>query len=243
MAPNVRIVTATALHQWQTVCRSSRAVFLGSYHHKHRVVERKLYGVESSSTFLECIPKSLQARVTWTFQKNLQQTREEVRLDDRVLQTDRGLLIRRVLKRDVGVYQCHAMEHGFTQTLLGITLEVVPSTSPSISNLPSDSPARPEPRSAGGATSTNQKLWYRDFMQLVDHPNLSTVDQICEQVWARKAASDQSEKAAAKHVPPLAPVNRPPNKKWKHLQDIRKGRNRRTHEGKQSLRAPRSAGE
>lgn len=48
-------------------------------HHKHRVVERKLYGVESSSTFLECIPKSLQARVTWTFQKNLQQAREEVR--------------------------------------------------------------------------------------------------------------------------------------------------------------------
>lgn len=166
-----------------------------------------------------------------------------MRLDDRVLQTDRGLLIRRVLKRDVGVYQCHAMEHGFTQTLLGITLEVVPSSSPSISNLPSDSPARPEPRSGSGATSTNQKLWYRDFMQLVDHPNLSTVDQICEQVWARKAASDQSEKAAAKLVPPLAPVNRPPNKKWKHLQDIRKGRNRRTHDGKQNPRAPRSAGE
>ncbi|KAK0136083.1 Semaphorin-3B [Merluccius polli] len=212
-------------------------------HHKHRVAERKLYGVESSSTFLECIPKSLQARVTWTFQKNPQQTRDEVRLDDRILQTDRGLLIRRVLKRDVGVYQCHAMEHGFTQTLLGITLEVVPSTSSSISNLPADSPVRLDPRSGGGASPTNQKLWYRDFMQLVDHPNLSTVDQICEQVWARKAASDQLEKAAAKQVPPLAPVNRPPNKKWKHLQDIRKGRNRRTHDGKQNPRAPRSAGE
>uniref|UniRef100_A0A8C5BW98 Sema domain, immunoglobulin domain (Ig), short basic domain, secreted, (semaphorin) 3B n=1 Tax=Gadus morhua TaxID=8049 RepID=A0A8C5BW98_GADMO len=214
-------------------------------HHKHRVIERKLYGVESSSTFLECIPKSLQARVTWTFQKNPQQTREEVRLDDRVLQTDRGLLIRRVLKKDVGVYQCHAMEHGFTQTLLGITLEVVPSSSSStsISNLPSDSPVRLEPRSGGGPSSTNQKLWYRDFMQLVDHPNLSTVDQICEQVWARKAASDLSEKAAVKQAPPVAPVNRPPNKKWKHLQDIRKGRNRRTHDGKQNPRAPRSAGE
>ena len=169
----------------------------------------------------------------------------QVRLDDRVLQTDRGLLIRRVLKKDVGVYQCHAMEHGFTQTLLGITLEVVPSSSSStsISNLPSDSPVRLEPRSGGGPSSTNQKLWYRDFMQLVDHPNLSTVDQICEQVWARKAASDLSEKAAVKQAPPVAPVNRPPNKKWKHLQDIRKGRNRRTHDGKQNPRAPRSAGE
>uniref|UniRef100_A0A3P8SZ76 Sema domain, immunoglobulin domain (Ig), short basic domain, secreted, (semaphorin) 3B n=1 Tax=Amphiprion percula TaxID=161767 RepID=A0A3P8SZ76_AMPPE len=171
-------------------------------HHKHRVAERKLYGVEGSSTFLECIPKSLQARVTWTFQKHLQNPREE---------TDRGLLIRRVLKRDVGVYQCHAMEHGFTQTLLGITLEVVPSTSSSVSNLPSDASVRLDPRSGSGPPTTNQKLWYRDFMQLVDHPNLSTVDQICEQ--------------------------------WKHLQEIRKGRNRRTHDGKPNPRAPRSAGE
>lgn len=47
-------------------------------HHKYRVAERKLYGVEGSSTFLECIPKSLQARVTWTFQKHPQNPREEV---------------------------------------------------------------------------------------------------------------------------------------------------------------------
>uniref|UniRef100_A0A673BD16 Sema domain, immunoglobulin domain (Ig), short basic domain, secreted, (semaphorin) 3B n=1 Tax=Sphaeramia orbicularis TaxID=375764 RepID=A0A673BD16_9TELE len=210
-------------------------------HHKHRVAERKLFGVEGSSTFLECIPKSLQARVTWTFQKHPQSPREEVRLDDRLLQTDRGLLVRRVLKRDVGVYQCHAMEHGFTQTLLGITLEVVPSTSPS------EPPVRPDPRSGGGPPSTNQKLWYRDFMQLVDHPNLSAVDQICEQVWARKnAGADPAEKSfptAPKEAPPLGPVGRPANKKWKHLQEIRKGRNRRTHDGKPSPRAPRSAGE
>uniref|UniRef100_A0A673B7J7 Sema domain, immunoglobulin domain (Ig), short basic domain, secreted, (semaphorin) 3B n=1 Tax=Sphaeramia orbicularis TaxID=375764 RepID=A0A673B7J7_9TELE len=201
-------------------------------HHKHRVAERKLFGVEGSSTFLECIPKSLQARVTWTFQKHPQSPREE---------TDRGLLVRRVLKRDVGVYQCHAMEHGFTQTLLGITLEVVPSTSPS------EPPVRPDPRSGGGPPSTNQKLWYRDFMQLVDHPNLSAVDQICEQVWARKnAGADPAEKSfptAPKEAPPLGPVGRPANKKWKHLQEIRKGRNRRTHDGKPSPRAPRSAGE
>lgn len=170
----------------------------------------------------------------------------QVRLDDRILQTDRGLLIRRVLKRDIGIYQCHAMEHGFTQTLLGITLEVVPSTS-SVSNLPSDAPVRLDPRSGGGPPMTNQKLWYRDFMQLVDHPNLSTVDQICEQVWARKnAGGDQVDKsfpAPGKDAPPLGPAVRPANKKWKHLQEIRKGRNRRTHDGKPNPRAPRSAGE
>uniref|UniRef100_A0A8K9V2P9 Sema domain, immunoglobulin domain (Ig), short basic domain, secreted, (semaphorin) 3B n=1 Tax=Oncorhynchus mykiss TaxID=8022 RepID=A0A8K9V2P9_ONCMY len=155
-------------------------------HHKHRVAERRLFGVEGSSTFLECIPKSLQARDFWFTLTP--------RLDDRVLQTERGLLVRRVLKRDVGLYQCHAMEHGFTQTLLGITLEVVPSSSSS--SPPADPLLRLDPRSGGGGPpSTNQKLWYRDFMQL------------------------------------------------SHLQDIRKGRNRRTHDGKPSPRAPRSAGE
>lgn len=172
----------------------------------------------------------------------------QVRLDDRILQTDRGLLIRRVLKRDIGVYQCHAMEHGFTQTLLGITLEVVPATSSSASNLPSDAPVRLDPRSGGGGSPvTNQKLWYRDFMQLVDHPNLSTVDQICEQVWARKNVGidqvDKSFPAQGKSSLPMGPAARPPNKKWKHLQEIRKGRNRRTHDGKPGPRAPRSAGE
>uniref|UniRef100_A0A8C5DFG4 Sema domain, immunoglobulin domain (Ig), short basic domain, secreted, (semaphorin) 3B n=1 Tax=Gouania willdenowi TaxID=441366 RepID=A0A8C5DFG4_GOUWI len=214
-------------------------------HHKHRVTERKLFGVDGSSTFLECIPKSLQARVTWTFQKHPQNPREEVRLDERIIHTDRGLLIRRVLKRDVGLYQCHAMEHGFTQTLLSITLEVVPSTS--TSNVPSNAPVRLDPRSGGGSPMTNQKLWYRDFMQLVDHPNLSTVDQICEQVWARKnSGGGQGEKSfpsPGKDVPPASPVVRPANKKWKHLQEIRKGRNRRTHDGKPNPRTPRSAGE
>ena len=132
------------------------------------------------------------------------------------------------------------MEHGFTQTLLGITLEVVPSSSTA-----PPPPPDPAPRSPAGPPSTNQKLWYRDFMQLVDHPNLSNIDQICEQVWARK--NDKTEKsfadAALQQAPPLSPVVRPPHKKWKHLQEVRKGRNRRTHDGKPSPRAPRSAGE
>uniref|UniRef100_A0A674BSZ3 Sema domain, immunoglobulin domain (Ig), short basic domain, secreted, (semaphorin) 3B n=1 Tax=Salmo trutta TaxID=8032 RepID=A0A674BSZ3_SALTR len=183
------------------------------------LAERRLFGVEGSSTFLECIPKSLQARVTWTFQKQPHNAKEEVKGKMTVKRHTRGLLVRRVLKRDVGLYQCHAMEHGFTQTLLGITLEVVPSSSSS--SPPTDPLLRLDPRSggSGGPPSTNQKLWYRDFMQLVDHPNLST-----------SAQSDKSFPSS-------------PDKQWKHLQDIRKGRNRRTHDGKPSPRAPRSAGE
>ncbi|MCI4380708.1 hypothetical protein PGIGA_G00243160 [Pangasianodon gigas] len=204
-------------------------------HQKQRVLEKKLYAVEGSSSFLECIPKSLQAQVTWTSQRHPSNAREEVRLDDRVLQTNRGLLLRRVLRRDGGVYQCHAMEHGFTQTLLSIMLEVVPITGPAHSH--GHNPAQSQ------AQSTNQKLWYRDFMQLVDHPNLSTVDQICEQVWSRKhSQSDKAMADAANESPPIDPLHST-HKKWKHLKEVRKGRNRRTHDGKPAPRAPRSAGE
>uniref|UniRef100_A0A8C2EG21 Semaphorin-3B n=1 Tax=Cyprinus carpio TaxID=7962 RepID=A0A8C2EG21_CYPCA len=159
-------------------------------HQKQRVLEKRLYAVDGSSSFLECIPKSLQAQITWTYQRHPENSQEEVRLDDRVLLTERGLLLRRAVRRDGGVYQCHAMEHGFTQTILAITLEILP--------LAGSAPSAPIPRSP---------LWYRDFMQLVDHPNLNTVDQICEQVWSRK-----------------------------------KGRNRRTHDGRPAPRSPRSAG-
>uniref|UniRef100_A0A672P7S1 Semaphorin-3B n=1 Tax=Sinocyclocheilus grahami TaxID=75366 RepID=A0A672P7S1_SINGR len=172
-------------------------------HQKQRVLEKRLYAVDGSSSFLECNPKSLQAQITWTYQRHPENSREEVRERS---ETERGLLLRRAVRRDSGVYQCHAMEHGFTQTILVITLEILP--------LAGSAPSAPIPRSpahshANHGQSTNQKLWYRDFMQLVDHPNLNTVDQICEQ----------------------------------HLKEVRKGRNRRTHDGRPAPRAPRSAGE
>uniref|UniRef100_A0A672P464 Semaphorin-3B-like n=1 Tax=Sinocyclocheilus grahami TaxID=75366 RepID=A0A672P464_SINGR len=201
-------------------------------------LSKRLYAVDGSSSFLECNPKSLQAQITWTYQRHPENSREEVRLDDRVLQTERGLLLRRAVRRDSGVYQCHAMEHGFTQTILVITLEILP--------LAGSAPSAPIPRSpahshANHGQSTNQKLWYRDFMQLVDHPNLNTVDQICEQVWSRKhSLSGKSTPDTANEAPVHDPLH---SKKWKHLKEVRKGRNRRTHDGRPAPRAPRSAGE
>lgn len=47
--------------------------------HRSSVLEKKLYGVEGSSTFLECVPKSLQAQVVWTYQKASDTLKKEVR--------------------------------------------------------------------------------------------------------------------------------------------------------------------
>uniref|UniRef100_A0A3P9HSM1 Sema domain, immunoglobulin domain (Ig), short basic domain, secreted, (semaphorin) 3B n=1 Tax=Oryzias latipes TaxID=8090 RepID=A0A3P9HSM1_ORYLA len=140
-------------------------------HHKHRVAERKLYGVEGSSTFLECIPKSLQAKVTWTFQKHPQNPRAEVR-------RTKGDVLRKRLSASNIFRRFFFLTHTLITDFSTIVIHLV---------------------------------WYLIKIR--------------------------------KDTLPLAGAARPPNKKWKHLQEIRKGRNRRTHDGKPNPRAPRSAGE
>lgn len=44
-----------------------------------RVPQRQLYGVEGSSAFLECVPRSLRARVSWTYQRGPDAPQREVR--------------------------------------------------------------------------------------------------------------------------------------------------------------------
>uniref|UniRef100_A0A669QKB0 Semaphorin 3B n=1 Tax=Phasianus colchicus TaxID=9054 RepID=A0A669QKB0_PHACC len=43
-----------------------------------RVPQRQLYGVEGSSAFLECVPRSLRARVSWTYQRGPDAPQREV---------------------------------------------------------------------------------------------------------------------------------------------------------------------
>ncbi|XP_067908200.1 semaphorin-3B isoform X3 [Heterodontus francisci] len=200
--------------------------------HRHRVTEKKLYGVEGSSTFLECIPKSLQAQVTWTFQKRSGGPRDEVhtvpkvRLDDHIIKTDRGLLLRSIQRKNAGTFFCHSMELDFTQTLMHISLEVIRLEQ-------ADELLRKDPAAGRSSSLTfpNQKVWYRDFLQLLDHPSLKTVDEICEQVWRRRSKQPKHKRTSTRHL----------QTKWKHLQEVRKGRNRRTHDLLRAERAPRSA--
>uniref|UniRef100_A0A8C1HY58 Sema domain, immunoglobulin domain (Ig), short basic domain, secreted, (semaphorin) 3Ab n=1 Tax=Cyprinus carpio carpio TaxID=630221 RepID=A0A8C1HY58_CYPCA len=81
-----------------------------------------VYGVENSSSFLECSPKSQRALIYWQFQRH-----GEDRKQERVLGTEQGLLIRTLHQKDSGVYYCHAVEHGFIQTLLRLTLNIIPT--------------------------------------------------------------------------------------------------------------------
>ncbi|XP_054632944.1 semaphorin-3ab [Dunckerocampus dactyliophorus] len=212
--------------------------------------DKTVYGVENSSTFLECSPKSQRASTYWQYQHSPDEQKQEIKSEERFIPTEQGLLIRTLDKEDSGIYLCQAVEHGFMQTLLKVTLAVIDTerlddllqgddeatANASVQDL---TPPRETP---------NHKLWYRDFLSLVNHPTLNSVDEFCEQVWKR----ERKHKKQKAHLLQQAQMHQQhPQKvvgnghmhtqglaaKWKHLQEKQKGRNRRTHELE---RAPRS---
>nr|XP_013810971.1 PREDICTED: semaphorin-3B isoform X1 [Apteryx mantelli mantelli] len=191
------------------------------------VPQKKLYGVEGSSAFLECVPKSLQARVLWTYQRASSAPKREVQLDERVVRTERGILLRSVQHTDAGLYLCHATEHGFTQPLLQLLLEVIGTQqAPGLAPTGDTEPVGPPGR----------KVWYRDFLQLVDHPPLGAMDKVCERLWSRRSPPARRRPVLP---PPLSAKARPPN--WRQGEEPRKARSRRTHEAPRAERGPRNA--
>ncbi|KAA8580209.1 hypothetical protein FQN60_005744 [Etheostoma spectabile] len=132
------------------------------------VEDRSVYGVENSSMFLECSPKSQRALIYWQLQKPN---------DDRKLE---GLLIRSLAQSDTGIYHCQAVEHGFIQPLLRLNLQVIPAQKlgdilPGLSSV-----------GGGVGQSPKHRLWYRDFLSLLDHPDLNSVEEFCDRVWKKE---------------------------------------------------------
>uniref|UniRef100_A0A8C6PIH5 Sema domain, immunoglobulin domain (Ig), short basic domain, secreted, (semaphorin) 3bl n=1 Tax=Nothobranchius furzeri TaxID=105023 RepID=A0A8C6PIH5_NOTFU len=139
------------------------------------VTEEKLvYGTEKNSTFLECVPHSPQATITWLVQRD--DRKEEVKLDDRVMITEQGLLFRQLFRQDEGVYICRSREHGFTQTLARITLEVLHGDT--VDELIARDNAGGPPSQIG-----QSRTWFKDIMQLVGPSNLPHVEEYCERMW------------------------------------------------------------
>ncbi|CAB1329437.1 unnamed protein product [Coregonus sp. 'balchen'] len=155
--------------------------------------ERVVYGTENNSTFLECIPRSPQASVTWLLQRD--DRKEEVKLDERVMRTEQGLLFRRVFRQDEGVYVCRSREHGFTQTLTRLSLEVLQGDTLSEllarDDAPLDGPQGVKgyrtwpPCHAHRSTGplSQPRSWFKDIMQLIGPSNLPHVEEYCERLW------------------------------------------------------------
>nr|XP_061809660.1 semaphorin-3C-like [Nerophis lumbriciformis] len=87
-------------------------------------VEMTQYGVRNNTTFLECLPKPPQASIRWLIHRDGDR-RKEVKLSERVLSTEHGLLIRSALPSDQGLYYCLTAENGFKRTVAKIRLQVL----------------------------------------------------------------------------------------------------------------------
>ncbi|XP_016103765.1 semaphorin-3E-like isoform X1 [Sinocyclocheilus grahami] len=158
------------------------------------ISEKLVYGVENNSTLLECRPRSLQASVTWYIQHGVDM--EEVKGDDRVIQIPHGLLLLKIAKGDAGVYVCQSTEHGFVQTVVRVTLDVLDEGKVEAllhKGEEGDSAHRPPPCPFPSLPSapSSSKLWYKDFMQLIGYNNFQRVEQYCEKVWC---VSDRKRK-------------------------------------------------
>ncbi|XP_019654957.1 semaphorin-3G isoform X2 [Ailuropoda melanoleuca] len=155
-------------------------------------VATTVYGTEHNSTFLECLPRSSQAAVLWLLQKPGGQGPDQVKTDERVLQTEQGLLFRRLSPLDAGIYTCKTLEHGFSQTVVRLALEVIVASQ--LNSLFPREPRPEEPPARGGLAATPSKAWYKDILQLIGFANLPRVDEYCERVWCSSRSRSKQAK-------------------------------------------------
>ncbi|XP_038126602.1 semaphorin-3E isoform X1 [Cyprinodon tularosa] len=187
-----------------------------------RAEERLIYSIESNTTLLECVPRSLQAKVLWFVETKGE--KHEVRGDERVIMTPHGLLFLHVKSSDAGVYVCQTVEHGYVHTLLRINLHVlraerldlamhkakneggdgaaaqchsiiIPPAAPSVSSQSLQLPSVPAP---------NSRLWYKEFLQLIGYGDAQKVEEYCERVWC----SDKKRRKTKRKYAALGGVKR-----------------------------------
>ncbi|TKS90637.1 Semaphorin-3C Collapsin-3 [Collichthys lucidus] len=174
-------------------------------------VEMTQYGVKNNTTFLECLPKAPQASIRWLIQRD-NDRRKEVKLSDRVLSTEHGLLIRSVQLSDQGLYYCLTTENGFKRTVAKIRLRVLSEAMVSVLTDKQQSPW-------AWASSLHPKVLLAAF---------SPAESLAVQQYCKERKALQNLQQRQQQPQPPGPL-RGDLAKLKPLLDRRKSRNRRNH--------------
>uniref|UniRef100_A0A672GJ22 Semaphorin-3C n=1 Tax=Salarias fasciatus TaxID=181472 RepID=A0A672GJ22_SALFA len=175
-------------------------------------VEMTQYGVKNNTTFLECLPKSPQASIRWLIQRD-NDRRKEVKLSDRVVSTEHGLLIRAAQLSDQGLYYCLTTENGFKRTVAKIRLRVLSEAMVSVLTDKQRSPW-------AWASSLHPKALLAAF---------SPAETLAVQQYCKERKELQSLQQRQQQPPPPPGPLRGDLAKLKPLLDRRKSRNRRNH--------------
>ncbi|XP_043934091.1 semaphorin-3F isoform X2 [Protopterus annectens] len=177
------------------------------------MIETVQYGVEGSSTFLECQPRSPQATIKWFLQKDQTERKKEMKSDERVLKTEQGLLLRSIQSADSGTYHCTATENNFKHTVLKVTLHVLNREMVNTVLFRSEAPASMQVGSPG--TSQAAGTQYQDLLQILSQPEMGLINQYCQDYWQHTTSMQQETLA---HLQAKQP------------NEQKKARNRRNHQ-------------
>uniref|UniRef100_A0A3Q2Y5H0 Semaphorin 3F n=1 Tax=Hippocampus comes TaxID=109280 RepID=A0A3Q2Y5H0_HIPCM len=145
-------------------------------------LEMVQYGVEGSSTFLECQARSPHAVIKWHLQRDNSDRRKEMRSDGRILKTEQGLLLRSLHPSDSGMYQCSATEKNFKHTL--VKLQLVVLSSRAVNNALVEGAGGLLPSSLHSGTQwTPNAGQYKDLLTILSQPEMSLINQYCQDYW------------------------------------------------------------
>uniref|UniRef100_A0A3P8UEA0 Sema domain, immunoglobulin domain (Ig), short basic domain, secreted, (semaphorin) 3Fa n=1 Tax=Cynoglossus semilaevis TaxID=244447 RepID=A0A3P8UEA0_CYNSE len=169
------------------------------------------YGVEGSTTFLECQARSPHMSLKWHLQKENSDRRKEIRSEGRILKTDQGLLIRSLQSSDGGIYQCTSTEKNFKHTLVKLQLVVLSSRTVNNVLVGTGNPALPPLQSSAWTPSAGQ---YKDLLTILSQPEMGLINQYCQDYWQIGDGTFPDGKA----------------KSLKELKEQKKPRNRRHHD-------------
>ncbi|KAM6976474.1 sema domain, immunoglobulin domain (Ig), short basic domain, secreted, (semaphorin) 3H [Aplochiton taeniatus] len=200
--------------------------------------QRVIMVAEGNSTFLECLPKSRRAAITWYKQagKNSPEL-HQVTSGDQLVLIEQGVLIRRAEAAHSGVYHCQLEEHGFHWTAVTVRLSVWTPSSPA--HISWSNPTNHNLLLPSGSIQP----WYEDVMAVI-HPN--NLEQHCQDLGYRPPRKNRHrhgvKKPSTNHDKEQQKGGGPKGERHKHggRGEGQRGGGRNSR-SKPQQRAPRSA--
>ncbi|XP_048403716.1 sema domain, immunoglobulin domain (Ig), short basic domain, secreted, (semaphorin) 3H isoform X1 [Stegostoma tigrinum] len=169
--------------------------------------EKVMFVVEGNSTYLECIPKSRLATVSWLVEPDdLNGQLQEVTFGDQIIPIEQGLLIRQTDRQDAGTYHCQIEDHGFRWTLLKLQLHVIPAGQMVNLHESVEQLAGPVKDHTLLGPGHSPQPWYKNIMTLINYP--SKMDFYCEQVWQKDYKKKRNKLRLSKNHRSVEPSRR-----------------------------------
>uniref|UniRef100_A0A671WKU5 Sema domain, immunoglobulin domain (Ig), short basic domain, secreted, (semaphorin) 3Ga n=1 Tax=Sparus aurata TaxID=8175 RepID=A0A671WKU5_SPAAU len=148
-----------------------------------RLRETVQFGVEGSSTFLECQPRSPQATVKWLFQR--EGKRKLLNRAGGILKTNHGILLKSLNQSDAGLYHCLATENNFKHTVARVALRILDRD---IVLALTDQDEEEEPKTRQAGPYVQSSVASTPFP-----PEIRLINQYCQSYWEQLSPKQQQQ--------------------------------------------------